>query len=48
MGDPGKFEDAPFPLTDTDKYVLSLTDEEYEYHTWGELKEIISRCKCHH
>jgi len=34
-------EDAPFPLTDTDKFVLSLTDEEYQYHDWDELKEII-------
>lgn len=36
-------EDAPFPLTDTDKYVLSLTDEEYQYHSWDELKEIIGK-----
>ena len=34
-------EDAPFPLTDTDKYVLSLTDEEYEHHDWDELRKII-------
>jgi hypothetical protein len=49
MGDAGAnagnstVEDAPFPLTDTDKYVLSLTDEEYQYHYWDELKEIIGK-----
>ncbi|KAB5570487.1 hypothetical protein GE09DRAFT_1217920 [Coniochaeta sp. 2T2.1] len=47
MGDNGDnannvtVEDSPFPLTETDKYVLSLTDEEYQYHYWDELKEII-------
>ena len=47
MGDRGDdgnnvtVEDSPFPLTDTDKYVLSLTDEEYQYHDWDELREII-------
>ncbi|KAM7188680.1 N-acetylglucosamine-induced protein 1 [Naviculisporaceae sp. PSN 640] len=33
-------EEAPFPLNDTDKFVLSLTDEEYAYHTWDDLKRI--------
>lgn len=42
-GDDVKVIDAPFPLTDTDKYVLSQTDEEYSYHYWDELKEIIGR-----
>ncbi|KAH8910035.1 hypothetical protein BR93DRAFT_925061, partial [Coniochaeta sp. PMI_546] len=48
MGDNGdnannvEVEEAPFPLTDTDRYVLSLTDEEYQYHYWDELKEIIA------
>lgn len=41
-------EDAPFPLTDTDKYVLSLTDEEYQYHSWPELKEIIGKSIFYH
>ena len=36
-------EEAPFPLTDTDRWVLSLTDEEYAYHTWDELKTIIGK-----
>ncbi|XDG00891.1 hypothetical protein ABKA04_000506 [Annulohypoxylon sp. FPYF3050] len=34
-------DDAPFPLTDVDKWVLSLTDEEYPYHDWEEMKQII-------
>ncbi|KAI1268267.1 hypothetical protein F5Y18DRAFT_222226 [Xylariaceae sp. FL1019] len=34
--------DAPFPLTDVDKWVLSLTDEEFTYHDWEDLKKIIS------
>lgn len=39
MGD--KVEDAPFPLTDVDRWVLSQTDEEFKYHDWEELREII-------
>ncbi|KAI1180157.1 hypothetical protein F4777DRAFT_531210 [Nemania sp. FL0916] len=34
-------EEAPFPLTETDKWVLSLTDEEFHYHDWEELRKII-------
>ncbi|KAF3063723.1 hypothetical protein GL218_01396 [Daldinia childiae] len=34
-------EDAPFPLTDVDKWILSLTDEEYQYHDWEDVKKII-------
>lgn len=34
-------EEAPFPLTDVDKWVLSQTDEEFKYHNWEELKDII-------
>ncbi|KAI8959766.1 hypothetical protein F5Y11DRAFT_289770 [Daldinia sp. FL1419] len=34
-------EDAPFPLTDVDKWILSLTDEEYKYHDWEDVKKII-------
>jgi hypothetical protein len=40
MGE-AKMEEAPFPLTDVDKWVLSQTDEEYQYHTWDDLKQII-------
>ena len=36
-------EEAPFPLTDTDKWVLSQTDEEFQLHNWDELKEIIGK-----
>ncbi|QSZ33494.1 hypothetical protein DSL72_005062 [Monilinia vaccinii-corymbosi] len=36
------YEDSPFPLTDTDRSVLSQTDEEFHLHTWDELKEIIA------
>jgi len=47
MGDvkstvPTEFEDSPFPLTDTDRWVLSHTDEEFHLHDWDELKEIIA------
>ncbi|KAI1820316.1 hypothetical protein F4861DRAFT_73395 [Xylaria intraflava] len=34
-------EESPFPLTEVDKYVLSLTDEQFHYHDWEELKKII-------
>jgi hypothetical protein len=34
--------DAPFPLTDVDRWVLSQTDEEFHLHDWDELREIIS------
>ncbi|CAK7245553.1 MAG: hypothetical protein STHCBS139747_007137 [Sporothrix thermara] len=41
MGDAAAEEDHPFPLTDTDRYVLSLTDEQYVHHDWADLKNII-------
>ncbi len=34
-------EEAPFPLTEVDKWVLSQTDEEFHLHSWDELREII-------
>ncbi|CAK7197444.1 hypothetical protein SEUCBS139899_000091 [Sporothrix eucalyptigena] len=34
-------EDHPFPLTDTDRYVLSLTDDQYVKHDWTDLKNVI-------
>lgn len=34
-------EEAPFPLTDVDRWVLSQTDEEFTYHTWDELRQLI-------
>jgi hypothetical protein len=39
-------EEAPFPLTDVDRWVLSQTDEEFKYHDWEELKEIIGEAVC--
>lgn len=41
-------EDAPFPLTDVDKWVLSQSDEEFKYHDWDELREILREpAYCH-
>jgi hypothetical protein len=34
-------EEAPFPLTDVDRWVLSQTDEEFKRHDWDELRTII-------
>ena len=42
MGDAGA-EEPPFPLTEVDKWVLSQTDEEYKYHDWDELRQIIGK-----
>ncbi len=33
--------EAPFPLTDVDKWVLSQTDDEFTLHTWDELRQLI-------
>lgn len=41
MGDNTAPDDPPFPLTEVDKWVLSQTDEEYQLHTWDELRGII-------
>lgn len=38
-------EESPFPLTEVDKWVLSQTDEEFQLHTWVELKDIICKLK---
>lgn len=35
-------EEFPFPLTSVDRYILSLTDEQYQPHTWNELKQIVA------
>lgn len=32
---------APFELTESDKWVLSHTDDEFQGHSWEDLKEII-------
>ena len=34
-------KEAPFPLTDVDKWVLSQNDEDFHLHNWDELREII-------
>jgi hypothetical protein len=41
-------EEAPFPLTDVDRFVLSQTDEEFTYHTWDELCQIIRTTRRFH
>ena len=33
--------DAPFPLNDMDKWVLSQTDDTFKCHTWDDLRQII-------
>ncbi|KAL2261765.1 hypothetical protein VTK26DRAFT_3406 [Humicola hyalothermophila] len=40
MGD-NVAEEAPFPLTEVDKWVLSQTDEAFSSHTWDDLRNII-------
>ncbi|EHY60640.1 hypothetical protein ABEF92_001553 [Exophiala dermatitidis] len=32
----------PFPLTDVDRAVLAMSDDEFQPHTWEELKQIIA------
>jgi hypothetical protein len=34
-------QEAPFPLTEVDKWVLSQTDDEFTYHTWDELRNLL-------
>ncbi|KAM4055263.1 hypothetical protein HRG_006059 [Hirsutella rhossiliensis] len=34
-------EEAPFPLTNVDKWVLSQTDDEFKKHGWTDLEQII-------
>jgi len=36
-------KEPPFPLTDTDRYLLSITDEEYKFHDWADLRHVISK-----
>jgi hypothetical protein len=33
--------EAEFPLTEADKWVLSLSDEEFHCHDWEDLEKII-------
>ncbi|KAK4179041.1 hypothetical protein QBC36DRAFT_323502 [Triangularia setosa] len=39
--------EAPFPLTEVDKWVLSQTDEEFKYHDWDELCVILQNNDLH-
>ncbi|KKA22662.1 hypothetical protein T310_3281 [Rasamsonia emersonii CBS 393.64] len=41
MGSPSAHEPPPFNLTEVDRQVLSQTDEEFVYHDWENLKDII-------
>lgn len=42
--DVGKDHEAlPFNLTDLDREVLSQTDEDFVYHDWEEMKQIVGR-----
>lgn len=47
MGDDKTGQEAPFPLTDLDKWILSQTDEEFKFHDWEELREIIGASCAH-
>jgi hypothetical protein len=40
-------EDTPFPLTDTDRRVLSQTDRQFRLHDWEELRGIIGEDTSH-
>ncbi|KAI1335100.1 hypothetical protein F5Y15DRAFT_256181 [Xylariaceae sp. FL0016] len=40
---PASEDDYPFPLTDVDKWILSLTDEEFHCHDWEDMKQIIGQ-----
>lgn len=51
MGNPTSVEqkgnelekEAPFPLTDVDKWVLSQNDADWHFHNWDELREIVGK-----
>lgn len=43
MGSPSAHEPPPFNLTEVDRQVLSQTDEEFVYHDWENLKDIIGK-----
>lgn len=34
-------DELPFPLTAVDRAQLELADEEYEPHTWEQLRQIV-------
>lgn len=39
--EPKQQHPTPFNLTEVDRLVLSQTDEEFVYHDWKDIKEII-------
>jgi hypothetical protein len=41
MQPPSDDTPVPFPLTAVDKAQLALTDDQFEPHTWDDLKQII-------
>jgi len=43
MGDASAIKEAPFPLTDVDRWVLSQTDEEFKLQSWEDLKVVIGK-----
>ena len=44
QGDPAV--DPPFQLTERDRQVLALKDEDFKLLTWTELREIIRKDEC--
>lgn len=41
MGSVEASSPPPFNLTEVDRQVLAQTDEEFAYHDWDELKDVI-------
>ncbi|KAL1972767.1 hypothetical protein VTN31DRAFT_7181 [Thermomyces dupontii] len=39
----GSVEQAPFHLTEVDRQVLAQTDDEFQYHDWADLQDIVAR-----
>ena len=39
----GSVEQAPFNLTEVDRQVLAQTDEEFQYHDWADLQDIVGK-----
>lgn len=37
-------DNTSLPLTALERQILSMKDEDYHYHTWEDLKEIIGEC----
>lgn len=39
----GSVEQAPFHLTEVDRQVLAQTDDEFQYHDWADLQDIVGK-----